>query len=154
MSSFTPSEVERYLTKRGLPRKVGIVRVTGPAANEAPCDFSHDPQGLLMRSRELRARVMVSWLKRSAAFVSEAAKTVYRAVEADRAKRQTYRTLASLNESMLRDIGVGARTNIAAVVETVHATSGAPGGERPVSHAWVELSRQESANELDREAVA
>jgi hypothetical protein len=150
MSSVISREVERYISERMLPGKIGIVRVTGPVANDALYEPARDLQRMAHQSREPRLRVLIGNLRRSAHRFRGVAARVYESIRRDRAKRRSYQMLASLNQSTLWDIGIGPRANIATVVEVAHSLSGHNSSGHPIVHTAVEMRRQEASNELHR----
>jgi hypothetical protein len=154
MSSIISREVERYISKRSIPGKIGIVRVTGPVANDALYQHPGDPQALLYQSRDRRARLLAGLLRRSGQGVVAVVTRLYKSIQRDRAKRRSYQMLATLNQSTLWDIGIGPRANIANVVEAAHSPSEQESGAPQVVRSVDESRRQEAANELTRQAVA
>lgn len=86
MNSVISREVERYISFRSLPGKIGIVRVTGHVANDAVYDCPGDPQTVAYQSRDQRARALVRLLRGSASKVKSAAARWYKSVQRSRAK--------------------------------------------------------------------
>ena len=154
MSNMVPREIDRFISEHKLPGKVGIVGVTGPAANRSPYGNPGNPRTPMTWSHGAPVRTLRASPSRWAAGVGRMARRIYESIRRERAKRHTYRVLAGMNQAMLWDIGIGPKANIPSVVEAVYSRSEHRDREPQATRRVAEVSRQEAANELRQEAVA
>ena len=153
MNNTVPSEVTRYVVERSLPGKIGIVRVTGPVANEPVFDLRRSSPALANSIVEaIRPPPTASLLKFAEGFAGWVGR-IRPAFGRRRWNQRDHEILASLDESVLRDIGVGSRAEVPGVVAAVRSVVSAHGDNPSSVHVAVAVSRRQATNELNRGAA-